>query len=280
MTNPYDVLGIPKTSTMEEAKKAYRKLAQKYHPDKNAGEGAAEAEAKFKEVKAAWEAIESGNTNTFSRGGTDMDDESFTDLQAAMRAAHRRWQEQVSTPEITVQVPIEKAFKGFVVELNINDVPVTVKIPPGTPNLYRGKYTTSEGKPIFVVTRMVDENFNVKGGGGDSNMFTAGLNIGDVETTLDVDAVDCITGAWIEAADFLGEKLSVRIPAGFNPWQRLKLKNKGYYSWSHEYQRPTTTRADLYVRVNPIFKTPANCDVEKITKLYNEVQSFKKEDEK
>lgn len=47
----YEVLGVPRTATADDIKKAYRKLAQKYHPDKNPGDKA--AEASFKEVNEA-----------------------------------------------------------------------------------------------------------------------------------------------------------------------------------------------------------------------------------
>src|ERR1044071_9379054 len=51
----YEVLAVEKTVTIEEIKKAYRKLAVKYHPDKNPGDK--EAEEKFKELGEAYEVL-------------------------------------------------------------------------------------------------------------------------------------------------------------------------------------------------------------------------------
>src|SRR3989475_6089841 len=51
----YDVLGVDRSASEEEIKKAYRKLAVKYHPDKNPGDKA--AEEKFKELGEAYEAL-------------------------------------------------------------------------------------------------------------------------------------------------------------------------------------------------------------------------------
>ena len=53
----YDVLGVPKNASEDEIKKAYRKLAMKYHPDRNQGEGAKKAEESFKEAKEAYEML-------------------------------------------------------------------------------------------------------------------------------------------------------------------------------------------------------------------------------
>ncbi|WP_143304742.1 DnaJ C-terminal domain-containing protein [Chitinophaga vietnamensis] len=51
----YKVLGVDKTATAEQIKKAYRKLAVKYHPDKNPGDKA--AEDKFKDINEAYEVL-------------------------------------------------------------------------------------------------------------------------------------------------------------------------------------------------------------------------------
>ena len=50
--NYYEVLGVSKDSSLAEIKKAYRKLAMKYHPDRN--QGNKDAQAMFKEAAEAW----------------------------------------------------------------------------------------------------------------------------------------------------------------------------------------------------------------------------------
>jgi hypothetical protein len=52
----YKVLGVEKTAPQEEIKKAYRRLAKKYHPDTNPGNK--QAEDKFKEINEAYEVLE------------------------------------------------------------------------------------------------------------------------------------------------------------------------------------------------------------------------------
>ena len=53
----YEVLSVSKTASGDEIKRSYRRLAMKYHPDRNAGEGKAEAELKFKECSEAYEVL-------------------------------------------------------------------------------------------------------------------------------------------------------------------------------------------------------------------------------
>ncbi|MBI4541323.1 MAG: molecular chaperone DnaJ [Gemmatimonadetes bacterium] len=55
MADYYEILGVPRSATEEQIKKAYRRLALTYHPDQNSG--SKEAEEKFKEITAAYEVL-------------------------------------------------------------------------------------------------------------------------------------------------------------------------------------------------------------------------------
>lgn len=84
----YEVLDVSKSASADEIKKAYRKVAMKYHPDRNAGDK--EAEEKFKEAAEAYEVLSDAskkaqydrfghagvgnNRGGFSGGGMNMDD--------------------------------------------------------------------------------------------------------------------------------------------------------------------------------------------------------------
>jgi molecular chaperone DnaJ len=65
----YEILGIPKSATPDEIKRAFRRLAMQYHPDRNK---AADAEAKFKEVNEAYEVLSDSNKRaTYDQYGHD-----------------------------------------------------------------------------------------------------------------------------------------------------------------------------------------------------------------
>src|ERR1700752_3183324 len=63
----YKGLGVGKNASDEEIKKAYRKLARKYHPDRNPGDK--KAEERFKEISAAYDTLsDAGKRKQYDRG--------------------------------------------------------------------------------------------------------------------------------------------------------------------------------------------------------------------
>jgi curved DNA-binding protein len=89
----YDVLGVSRGATPEEIKKAYRRLAKKYHPDVNPGNK--QAEEKFKEVTAASDVLsDPKRRKLYDEFGPDALRTGFDEKKAD---AYRQWQRQGAT---------------------------------------------------------------------------------------------------------------------------------------------------------------------------------------
>lgn len=80
--NFYEVLGVERTADGQTIKKAYRRLAMKWHPDKNPGD--AEAEERFKQIAAAYEVLSDPEKRAKHDGKDDLLD-LFTIFEEAFK---------------------------------------------------------------------------------------------------------------------------------------------------------------------------------------------------
>ncbi len=124
----YDILGVPRDASERDVKKAYRKLAMKYHPDRNPGDS--EAEEKFKELSEAAEilsdqekrsaydqfghsAFEGGASNGFSGSGSfsSIFEDVFGDIFSGSRGGGQRVHRGADLKYV-LRLSLEDAVKG------------------------------------------------------------------------------------------------------------------------------------------------------------------------
>lgn len=122
MADFYKMLGVSRSASQEEIKKAYRKLAVKYHPDKNSGNKS--AEDKFKKISAAYAVLSDKNKkadydsqgthhrNPFSgRGGVDDFFSNFGDMfsgfSRSSRSSNTRHPQSKINPDLNLRLNLE-----------------------------------------------------------------------------------------------------------------------------------------------------------------------------
>ncbi|HYM71346.1 MAG TPA: molecular chaperone DnaJ [Stellaceae bacterium] len=135
----YDTLGVAKSASADDLKRAYRKLAMQYHPDRNSGDKT--AEQKFKDVNEAYDILKddqkraaydrfghaafeqggaggAGGFGGFSGGFADIFEEMFGAMGGGRRDAGGA--RSGSDLRYNLEIPIEEAFKGKQTTIRVN----------------------------------------------------------------------------------------------------------------------------------------------------------------
>src|SRR5688572_25304261 len=286
----YKVLGVERKASDDEIKKAYRKLARKYHPDvskeANAKEKFQEASEAYetlrdKEKRAAYDSLGSGFRpgqdfrpppdwfDRFGGGGRAEDlhgvdlGELFESMGIFGRAQRRgggfgrRGAFPGEDHEVAVRLTLEEAFRGTERSVQLERGSFTARIPPGATD---GQRLRLRGK-----------------GGSGTNGGPAGdlyLQIAlephplyrvsghDLEIDVPLAPWEAALGAQVEVPTLEG-RLEVKVPGGSKSGQKLRLAGKGL-------PRPGGGAGDLYAVLSVV--VPATL-TEREKQLYEELRA-------
>ncbi len=289
-TDYYKTLGVDKKATPDEIKKAFRKLAVKYHPDRNPGDKS--AEEKFKEINEAYAVLSdpqkkeqydtygsSGFHKQYSQedifrnfdfGGTFRDmgmgggEDIFSRLFGGgmgrggrgSRGGFRPGPQRGSDLEMETDVSFRDAVNGAekVIAFRRNGVreELKVKIPAGVDNGSRIRIS-GKGSPG-------------EGGGPSGDLFLIIRTMPDPVFTRDggdlfVDrsisfSAACL-GVSLDVPTLEGDK-RIKVPAGIQPGTKIRLKGCGVKTLS------SNTKGDLYVKIGLHVPERLNSDQKKL----------------
>ena len=262
MRSPYEVLGVPKTAPDDEIKKAYRKLARQFHPDRNPGDSAAEEQ--FKEVQTAYDLLSDPEKrkayDTFGtaraggfagagqdRGGVRFEEFNLGDLgdllggmfgAGGARGAGARQPMRGDDLETRVRISFEDSLEGVQVRVPVEvDGPCSVchgtGAEPGTSPVTcpqcQGRGVVSDAQGLFAFSQPCPR---CQGNG----------------TIVEKPCRRC-GGRGRERTT---KRYAVKVPAGARSGTRIRLKGKG------EAGRSGGPAGDLYVVVevepSPLFE--------------------------
>lgn len=269
----YKVLGVDRSASGDEIKRIYRKLALKYHPDKNPGDS--QAEEHFKEINEAYEVL--GDSTKRAKydqlgssyrswertgsqpgsfdwsewmqggqgGGVRVDIGGFSDFFSAIfsgmsaqqqgyRTQGRRLGRDIKQP---VTITLSEANTGTTRVLTINGKKIEVTIPPGSRT---GTKVRVSGLGEAGAQKTGDL-FLVITIAPDARFK---LEKDDLYTRVNVDLYTAILGGEVEVPTLSGDVV-LTIPAGSQPDQSFRLKGRGLPNLRNKKKR-----GDLYARLD------------------------------
>lgn len=258
MKDPYSILGVDKTSSANEIKKAYRKLAKEYHPDKAEGN-----EEKFKEVADAYETLSNPqkkaqfdqmSNNPFADFGHDFTGSMFEDLlrnQNFSGAFNQRYGFNTKGRNTTgvLRITLADSYYGISRDVSLGMKTVKVDIPAGIRSGQklrlkglgqRGQTEELNGDLIMTIEVINDNNFFVDNQG--------------LHTIKNISLYDALLGGK-EMIDCFDKTITFTIPPGTANGKVLRVKGKGFPIYKQENKF-----SDLLISI--IVDIPTNLDEE------------------
>ncbi len=208
--SPYDILGIKKGASDDEIKKAYRKLAKKYHPDLNPDNK--EADDKFKEASAAHDFLKDKDKRAaFDRGEIDAQGQPQWGGGTHSDAGGKR-----------------QYYRDF------------TNAPGSERYQTTGSINPEDLEGIFG--SMFGGQSRANSGAGYEDIFRQQQNA-DVHYRLDIDFMEAALGAQKQVTMPDGKTLKVGIPEGIKEGQKLRLKGQGQ-------KLSDSSQGDAYVEIH------------------------------
>lgn len=221
----YQTLGVAKTATPDEIKKAYRKLASQHHPDKGGDT------ATFQKIQTAYDTLSDPNKRQhydnpapqgFNQGfGFDFgqQDGVFQDFMSQMfKHQHQRHHSPETTYKTYLNVTLEQALTGSsqAVELNINGRTHTlnIDIPQGVEHGSQYRYDLIKDVILMIEFRMLP---NIK--------FERRGN--DLYSIHEIDIFDLIIGGTFNFTTLAGTTFEVNVKPKTQPNSTLRISGHG-----------------------------------------------------
>lgn len=222
----YNILGVNKTASPDEIKKAYRKLAMEHHPDKGGDV------SKFQEITNAYETLSDPNKraaydNPASQFSTHPGGFSFNagafDLNDLFGQVFGRngnpFAQQRPTYRTRVTVTLVDAFNGadHLLQLNTPDglKTINITIPPGIDSGNQIRYENVIPNATLIIEFHVLSDVR----------FERHRN--DLYTTVEISVLDLIVGTNIQVNAINGKKLDVVIQPKTQPTQNIRIPGYG-----------------------------------------------------
>lgn len=271
----YETLEVAQNASADEIKKAYRKLARKYHPDVNKSP---EAEEKFKEINGAYEILsDEEKRKKYDTYGDDMfGGQSFHDFRSSQG-------QNVDFEDILRNIfgggggfggrgggGFGGGFGGFGgVDLDVNatvTIPFEIAVQGGSQHITLG----SEAFDIKVPAGIHEgETLRIKGKGKSSGgqrgdlLLKVGIaksheyerHHDDLTKVFDITLKTAIFGGKVAVQTFDGD-INLKVPAGTKCGQKFRVKEKGVTN------RKTKVKGDLYLKANVLIPSGDTLDAE------------------